>query len=446
MRQHAITNSQAIAIGGPESAGAGIVVVAIAGLLYLIVVLIQLPGGSQRGDFSIYYACAVATRRGLDPYAINMADFTRELGLEPDVFTHPADTPTFTLVTTPLAVVSAPAAYAIWVGASSLCLLASLLLLFGPSSGLDRKTAVAFSLGALGFTPIADNFRWAQSEVFVLFGVLLFFRLTQRRRDAGAGVILAALGLLRGFPLVLGGYLSAWRRWNALAFLAIAFAIGTALTVALIGVPSTTNFLRVLGILGGNQWFSLDPRWGIAAANVSLDAFVTRPPMIWFGVDLPRTVVFIQRVVVLAIRVVILGLAFSTTARASVDVDDRRGRSFSLWIATMLILTPVVWLHYMVLLIVPFGLIAVAAYHQEVSARVWRFAILSYSFIVLITLLLSVLTFRKDIMDWRVSLVAELGFLALLSAWIAAYRFATEPVEAEFGSIRKGGPAAGASV
>src|SRR5580692_3745616 len=105
MRQHPITNSQAIAIGDRESAGPGIIVVAIAGLLYLIVILFQLPNGSQRGDFSIYYASAVATRRGLDPYAINMTDFTHELGLEPDVFAHPADTPTFTLMTEPLAMV-----------------------------------------------------------------------------------------------------------------------------------------------------------------------------------------------------------------------------------------------------------------------------------------------------------------------------------------------------
>ncbi|HXN87541.1 MAG TPA: glycosyltransferase family 87 protein [Candidatus Binataceae bacterium] len=443
MRQHAITDSQAIAIGGREPVGAGIVVVASAGLLYLVVILVQLPGGSQRGDFSIYYACAVAALCGLDPYAINMTDFTRELGFEPDIVAHPTDTPTFTLMTEPLAMLSAPTAYAIWVGASSLCLVGSLLLLFGPSSGLEGKTAILFSLGALGFTPLADNFRWAQSEVFVLLGVLVFFRLFECRRDAFAGAILAGLGLLRGFPLVLGGYLISRRRWKSIVFLAIVFAIGTALTVAILGVTPSTNFLRVLVPLGsGHQWFSFDPQWEIAAANVSLDAFVMRPLMMWFGVDLPRTVALLKGILVMAVRVVILAIAFSATVR-NIDVDDRLGRSFSLWTATMLILTPVVWLHYMVLLIVPFGLIAVAAYHEEAGVRVWRFAILGYCFIVLITPLMSILTFRKDIMDWRVSLVAELGFLALLSAWVAAYRFAVEPMEAEFGNIKKGGPAPG---
>lgn len=164
---------------------------------------------------------------------------------------------------------------------------------------------------------------------------------------------------------------------------------------------------------------------GIAAANVSLDAFVTRPLIVLFGADLSRGLDLARRAVVLTIQVVILAMTFRATANAA---KENAGRNFSLWIATMLILTPVVWLHYMVLLIIPFGMIAVAAVHRETSARVRRWAILSYCFTVLMTPLMSTLTFREDIMEWRVSAVAELGFVALLSAWIAAYRFAAAPV------------------
>jgi hypothetical protein len=406
-----------------DSVGAGIYVVALAGLLYLGVILVQLRGASRRGDFSIYYACAVAMHRGLDPYAIDMTDFTRELGLEPDPFAHPADTPAFTFVTTPLAMVSAPAAYAIWSLASALCLAASLYLLFGPPSQLDRRSAILLALGALGFTPLADNFRWAQSQVFVMFGVLLFFRLLQHGRDRAAGVLLAVLGLLRGFPLVLGGYLVARARWRAIAVLAIAFAAGAAATIAIIGNAPVENFLHIIGIIGERKWFSLDPRWGVAAANVSLDAFVARPLMLFFGADLPRGLLLLKRAIVISFQMVILASTFRATADLK---DDPRGRSLSLWVATMLILTPVVWLHYLVLLIIPFGMIAVAAAQREVSARVWRFTMLSYCLIVLATPVMSTLTFRSDIFDWRAGAVAECGFLALLSAWVAAWRFATE--------------------
>jgi hypothetical protein len=131
-----------------------------------------------------------------------------------------------------------------------------------------------------------------------------------------------------------------------------------------------------------------------------------------------------HRAIVLSFQMVILVVTFRATAKAKGDPD---GRSLSLWVATMLMLTPVVWLHYMVVLIIPFSMIAVAATGRQIRVRVWRFAMFSYCLIVLATPLMSTLTFRKDILDWRVGTVAELGFLALLSAWIAAWRFATEP-------------------
>ena len=193
--------------------------------------------------------------------------------------------------------------------------------------GTLRGKALLLYLAVFGFTPLADNFRWAQSQVFVMFGVLLFFRWMQRGRDRSAGAMLAALGLLHGYPLVLGGYLIARRRWNAIVALAIAFACGSALTVAILGVAPVENFLRVIGVLGGHRWFSLDPRWEIAAANVSLDGFVARLS--------PG-----HRGVVVAIKLVILALTFRATIASG---EDRDGRSLALWIATMLILTPVVW-------------------------------------------------------------------------------------------------------
>jgi hypothetical protein len=54
---------------------------------------------------------------------------------------------------------------------------------------------------------------------------------------------------------------------------------------------------------------------------------------------------------------------------------------------------------------------------------------LSYCIIVMTTPLMSTLTFRADIFDWRTSAVAELGFVGLMSAWIAAWRFVGEGAE-----------------
>jgi hypothetical protein len=39
---------------------------------------------------------------------------------------------------------------------------------------------------------------------------------------------------------------------------------------------------------------------------------------------------------------------------------------------------------------------------------------------------MSTLTFRNDIFDWRAASAAELGFMAMLFAWIVTLRFAYE--------------------
>ena len=160
-----------------DSIGAAIYVVAIAGVAYLIVILVQLPGGSRRGDFSIYYACAVAMHRGLDPYAINLTDFTRELGVEPDpvrasgrhAHVYPHDG------TDGVDVAS--------VGVCGLArrqyLMPRRVAVFSVRARMvARPTIVDTSFARRRrIHPVADNFRWAQSQVFALFGVLLFFRL-----------------------------------------------------------------------------------------------------------------------------------------------------------------------------------------------------------------------------------------------------------------------------
>jgi len=399
---------------GDEATGPAICIVAAVGLAYLVVILVQLPGASRRGDFSIYYGCAVAMQRGLDPYAIDLRNFTRALGFEPDPFVHPADTPTFTVVTMPIAMISPPVAYAMWFSAEVSCLIASLYLLFG---ALNNRFAILLSLGALGFTPLADNFRWAQSQIFVLLGILIFFRLMQRGRDGMAGMVLAMLGLLRGFPLVLGGYLIARQKRRAVVALALAFALGAAATVAAIGAAPAMNFLRVLGIIGGRQWFSLDPRWELAAANVSLDAFVARALML-------LNLKLAARTTILALKLPLLAATFSlTTVRKASDEG-----ALSLWIVTMLILTPVVWLHYLVVLLIPFGFIAL-------GGRELRLAPYAYCIIVMITPLMSTLTFRGG-----APALAQLGFLSLLFAWFATWRFASDSCAASEGAARYPAP------
>ena len=205
-------------------------------------------------------------------------------------------------------------------------------------------------------------------------------------------------------------------------FSAITFGAGVALTVMLLGWDVVEHFLRMIGIVGGNEWLSLKPSSEIAGFNVSLNAFVDRPLMLLFGLYLSPTARMIHRAIIVMADIAILAATLRATAAASIE------RSLSLWIATMLIISPLVWLYYLMLLIIPFGLIAVAAVHGQTSAHVWRLAVRSYCLIVLTTPILAVLTFGVPRFIWSLAAFNELGFLGLLISWIATYRFATEPL------------------
>ncbi|MHB8383714.1 MAG: glycosyltransferase family 87 protein [Candidatus Binataceae bacterium] len=394
------------------------------GLAYLGLTLFHLPGGWRRGDFSIYYQCAVTVQRGLDPYRVDLNPVARELGFEPYPFEHPADTPAFTMMTEPLAWMRPRTAYAAWVGASTLCLSIFLCMIFGPSAKIGWRKGAGLTACALAFTPLADNYRWAQSQAFVLLGLLMFQRLVYRREDRGAGALLGMAGLLRGYPLVMGGYLLVRGRWFAVLAMAIAFAGGVAVTASFLGTGILASYIHLLDTTAGGRWFSLDPAIGLLAANISLDAFVSRPIVFLLGEEPHGTILLARGAATIVVKFTILAAAYYATR----DGEDRDGRSFALWIATMLILTPLVWLHYLVVLILSYGLIAIAAVRGAVHNNTWRLAITSYSVIVPTTILMSFLSFhfRMDFTDWRVTAAAELGFPSLFLAWLTTYRFATE--------------------
>ena len=94
----------------------------------------------------------------------------------------------------------------------------------------------------------------------------------------------------------------------------------------------------------------------------------------------------LRRVMVLRFQVLVLWIALRATAELPPDPGKDRG--LSLGSRRCCIPTSLVWLHYMVLLMIPFGTIAVAAcVCESCRAGCGRLAMLSYCFIVSTTLL-----------------------------------------------------------
>ena len=346
-----------------------IAILSIAALLYAAGGL-RNARGFERADFSCYYLWAYAARQNLNPYTINFEPIAASMRLRTDGMDHADYPPTFILMFEPLTILSPQAAYRVWMGLNLAALIAALVFLLGNDSGLDNRVKIAFAALAFLFYPLRIHFNWAQTQLVLLLMLVLTGRWLARRRDGAAGLILALAGLLKIFPLFVVGYLLVERRWRALIFTGIGLALGAAATVVLIGVPGSVAFCaRLANVFSGN-WLAQHGK----ADSVELISLTTFVPRIFAAVTGARSgfVLDLARVAVVALGAVALLLLSVHATRTEPADENHRRRSFALWIVTAVLLSPTAWIHYMVLLLVPYAELAIAINRGEASPRaIW---------------------------------------------------------------------------
>src|SRR5260370_36471404 len=139
---------------------------------------------------------------------------------------------------------------------------------------------------------------------------------------------------------------------------------------------------------------------------------------------------WIRRSAIGAADIVVLGLTIRATL-ADRNRGDPDWRIYSLWIATAIMLTPVGWHHYLVLLAIPFvQMVASAAQGRSSSRAIWV-AVGSY--------LLSAISLRAfsrfmvpPPTEFPINFpllaraLAATSLVACLTGYIAAYSFATD--------------------
>jgi len=250
-------------------------------------------------------------------------------------------------------------------------------------------------------------------------------RAMERDREGAAGLLIAIAGLLRAYPLLLVGYFIFRRKWRAVIFATPGIAAGGFATVAILGFPQTLSFVHAV------LWLT-DYSTVKRVDNLSLGPFVSR--MCWFLTNNSpgSSADWIRRAAILTADVVVLGV----TIRATL-ADENRGdpdwRVYSLWIATALMLTPVGWHHYLVLLAIPFVQMVASASEGRSSSRAIWMAAASYllsaiSLRVFNRLLVPPPTAFQLALPLLARALEETSFIALLTGYIAAYWFATDHV------------------
>lgn len=208
---------------------------------------------------------------------------------------------------------------------------------------------IACTIGALLALGVSD---WRCYPVALLYPVTLenyeygaigpvlalLVALGWRYRDRVAGVA-AAVGVtvvLKVFLWPLVVWLAATRRWRAAAG-----AAGTAIGLALVS-------WAVIGFQGLAEYPSLLRRLADVEAENSYSVFA-----LLRAVDVPELA---ARGLVVAVCVGLLVLAWRAAQSSDSSRDERDRRALTLALAAGFVLTPILWLHYLVLLVVPIGL------------------------------------------------------------------------------------------
>ena len=401
--------------------------ISLAALVYIFSVGRALRGRARDWDFCVYYASAVAAREHLDPYTTDIATLGARFGLQAGRIDRATDPPTFILLFEPFTLLKPAAAYWLWIALNALAFVAALFVLLGPASGLSARAAIVLAALAIFYPPVGDHFYYSQSKIPVLLMMAAMMRWMERGHERAAGLVLALAGLLRAFPLALLGYVVVRRRWAAFRWTFIGLAAGGASTMSLFGVANSLSFLRAVGFLTGNHWLDL-------SANIALDSFVSRIFRFSFGPH-PATAVAVARTIVVTLAMLALvGSTVEATVRRRAGRDPDSA-AFCLWVVTSVMLSPTAWIHYMVLVLVPFAQLAVAANFGRASRRALWAAVASYALIAAVCtgcpaepgapLLVPIL---PDLRTGGVFILGQIPFMAVFAAWLSARWFVVDEV------------------
>jgi Glycosyltransferase family 87 len=397
-----------------------VVFLSLAALIQVYRVYGALPGRIHEEDFADYYAAATIMRQGQNPYHTSLVPVGAKLGLHTKANQQDQiipETPVFLLLLKELGALPLTQAYWTWIAINFAALIASFYLLLGPGTGIRPVDSCAMIALALIYPPLIDLFLTAQSQVLVILGLALSIRWLAKGRDGLAGLMLAALTLVRAYPGLLGVYLLFTRRWRTLAFMAAGCIVGTVVAAAFMGWNVILEFPRGILTTGVDRQF-LRLGWNTAPASLlwRLCLYVSGWNLGPEGDRLGRALGYGASLAFMAFTLI------ATLKRGA--GPDRDWRLFALWVVTSIEVLPVSWLNYNTLLFIPFALIASAGTRNRVSGRAIWAAMLSYFLSVFAFGGLVLLDPRLPIVF--VILVGESKTVAVMVGYLSAYWFAVD--------------------
>jgi hypothetical protein len=275
-------------------------------------------------DFAVFLRASEAVRRGESPYV----DAAVVAEGEPAPYVYP---PVLALLVTPLTLLPETVR-----GSSTPGILFTLVLIASTVGAL-----IALAVGdwrcyvvALLYPVTLENFEYGAIGPVLALLVALGWR--YRDRMSGVGAAIGAAVVLKVFLWPLVVWLAVTRRWRGAAIAAVG-----AVCLAL-------GSWAVIGFRGITEYPSLLRRLSDVEAESSYSAFA-----LLRTADVPDIA---ARGLVVAACAGLLVLAWRAARAPHSNPAERDRRSLTFALAAAFVLTPILWLHYLVLLVVPIAL------------------------------------------------------------------------------------------
>jgi hypothetical protein len=295
-------------------------------------------------------------------------------------------------------------AFWIWTAISAICLLGAIGSITETRAMGDVFVILILPLVLL-YPATIDCFWYSEAELIELFLLVAVLWCLRRDEEGAAGVLLGLAALFKAYPIVMGGYLVATRRWRALASALVTGFVGLAIAGSTLGMRSLTGFV----IAAGRETYA----WHFL--NLSMSGFLTRTYWRFFTAlnsQTPRTILIV------ACQIGILFASYRLTRKHRDEIAENYG----LWIVTMLLVCPIVWLAYLVLLIIPMVILL----HSAALDSANRISV--YAAMVSLALIFTIGPFAERIMraSRLLRLLDEGQFMALAVSYLSAYSLAAD--------------------
>jgi hypothetical protein len=311
----------------------------IAAILWQVAVLFGIrcfAANPSGGDFCQDIVASLRLLAHQNPYApITSCGI---LNLTP----HP---PASLLVTAPFALLPVAWGAALW-DVCSLVALGVAVIVITRELGLRLDTwraAILLALLAV-WAPMLSTLLEAQDSLLLLLLVVLAWRDARSGRSGRAGALLGVAAALRLFPALLVVYFALRRDWRAVALAGVAFLGCSLAALPWIGVAGYLDYATHAAPAVGASWIGSN-------GNASLFGL---PYHLLGATPLATLAPLAGR----ALVAVLLALLLTLTIRRPPAPFARDDTVFLAYIPATLLVSPLMWLHYFVLLLLPLAVLA----------------------------------------------------------------------------------------